>query len=388
MRRISELDAVRGIAAVVIVLFHWRFHLPVLSTAVDLFFVLSGYLITTILLRATGTSGAFRTFYIRRGLRIFPIYYLTFAIFLAINSLVARPHRLDALPYFLSYTQFIQGYWGQATPPFSQAFGHTWTLAIEEQFYLFWPLIVWTVGRKGLPAVCLALLATAIGLRYAGLDPHLLLTRCDGLVLGGWLASMLADGERLRRRRAAFGIAFAVVAIASLVPIGGLLGSRPASSAWLARVSVFYTCLVGLIVAYAGHPALRPLRTRWLCDLGKISYGLYMYHIPVFTLIAEFKFRYGFRQPVLFDLLKLAATGGVALLSWRYIEQPLLRLKDRIAHAPGDASRPSSDIEPRAETSHRVDAGSENARHAGPHWGRADEEAVREVRSEIGDGRG
>ena len=146
--RIPELDAVRGLAAVAIVLFHWRFHWPFLRTAVDLFFVLSGFLITSILLRTGESPHAFRTFYARRALRIFPIYYLTFAIFLAINPFAPRPHPIAALPYFLTYTQFIQGYWGQTIPPFSRAFGHTWTLAIEEQFYLFWPLVAWAVGRR------------------------------------------------------------------------------------------------------------------------------------------------------------------------------------------------------------------------------------------------
>jgi peptidoglycan/LPS O-acetylase OafA/YrhL len=342
MRRIPELDAVRGIAAVVIIFFHWRFHLPFLNTAVDLFFVLSGYLITTILLETARARHAVRTFYARRALRILPIYYLTFAVFLALNRVFPRPHPLDALPYFLTYTQYIQGYWGGASPPFSRAFGHTWTLAIEEQFYLVWPLVVRATGRTGVLILSLPLLAMPTALRFAGMDPHLLLTRCDGLVLGALLAALLADRGHLERHRSAFGIALAFVALAAVLsitgPSAGPFRVRLASSMWLGRVAVVYACLIGLIVVHAGHPALRPLRARWLGELGKMSYGLYLYHTPVFMLVGMVHDHLDLHHPGGRDLVKLAATFGLAWLSWRYIEQPILARKDRFSYEPSRAS--------------------------------------------------
>ncbi|HEX8201923.1 MAG TPA: acyltransferase [Isosphaeraceae bacterium] len=338
MRRIPELDAVRGIAAVVIVLFHWRFHVPLLATAVDLFFVLSGYLITAILLETAGTRHAFRTFYARRALRIFPIYYLTFAVFVVINRGFARPHPLDALPYFLTYTQFIQGYWGGSSPPCSRAFGHTWTLAIEEQFYLVWPLVVRATGRRGLLILGPPLLALPAALRFAGLDPHLLLTRCDGLVLGAVLAALLADRRWRERHRSTVGIALAVGAVAAAVPVAGLAEGptwgRIAAGVWLSRIGVIYACAVGLVVVHAGRPALRPLRARWLGAIGRRSYGLYLYHTPVFLLVRMAHDRLGLHAPMLRDLTKLAALWAVAGLSWRYVERPLLALKDRMAYGP------------------------------------------------------
>lgn len=344
MRRIPELDAVRGIAAVAILLFHWRFHVPFLKTAVDLFFVLSGYLITAILLETVRTRHGLRTFYARRALRILPIYYLAFLVFLGINRFSPRPHPLDALPYFLTYTQYIQGYWGGAYPPFSRSFGHTWTLAIEEQFYLFWPLVVRATGRKGVLILGLPLLAMPVALRCAGLGPYLLLTRCDGLVLGALLAAILVDRGHVERHRPAFGIVLALVALAASAPMASLAAGssweRLAAGVWLGRIAVIYACVIGLIVVYAGHPALRPLRARWLGEIGKLSYGLYLYHTPVFVLVAEVHHALGLHVPMRMDLVKLAATFGVAWLSWRTIEQPILALKARFSYGPDGIDHP------------------------------------------------
>jgi peptidoglycan/LPS O-acetylase OafA/YrhL len=370
MRRIPELDALRGIAAVVIILFHWRFHFPLLRTAVDLFFVLSGYLITTILLETAGTEHALRTFYARRALRILPIYYLWFLIFLAINRFLPRPHPLDGLPYFLTYTQFIQGYWGASYPPFSRAFGHTWTLAIEEQFYLFWPLVVRAVGRRGLLILGLPLLAMPTALRFAGLEPYLLLTRCDGLVLGALLAAILADRGRLERHRSAFGIALAVVALVAALPLASLAPGpawgRLASSLWLGRIAVVYACVVGLIVVYAGCPALRPLRARRLGAIGQMSYGLYLYHPLVFLLVGMAHDALGFHHPVRMDLVKLAVAFGVAWLSWRHVERPILALKGRFSYEPPPGEPGADRIEHPPDHTHRAHPGLIGSPHTRP----------------------
>ena len=110
-------------------------------TAVDLFFVISGYLITTILLRGRSTPGALANFYARRSLRIWPIYYLALAAFLVANALIGHPYPTDGLPYYLTYTQNVPRYWGGVVPPFCKAFAHCWSLSVEEQFYLIWPAL-------------------------------------------------------------------------------------------------------------------------------------------------------------------------------------------------------------------------------------------------------
>src|SRR5438045_1329189 len=127
MQRVKELDAIRGLAALVIVFYH-LFWIPIglLGTAVDLFFVLSGYLITSILLGHPPSREFLFAFYARRGLRIWPIYYFSLLILVMINPWVSEPGSLDGLPYSLTFTQFVPYYWSDAAPAFIPAFRHTW----------------------------------------------------------------------------------------------------------------------------------------------------------------------------------------------------------------------------------------------------------------------
>src|SRR5689334_19766085 len=112
MPRVPELDALRALAALVVLLFHIRpQRFPWGWTGVDLFFVLSGYLITTIILGHQGTRGFVRNFYIRRSLRIWPIYYLALLGLVLANRWLPKPQPMDALPYYLTYTQNLPSYW-------------------------------------------------------------------------------------------------------------------------------------------------------------------------------------------------------------------------------------------------------------------------------------
>ena len=190
MGRIPELDALRGIAALLIVLFHVRLNgmFPSWGSMVDLFFVLSGFLITGILFEHGGAKGFLPKFYARRALRILPIYYLTFPLFFAMNAFAPRPASLAALPQHLTYTQFLEGYAFAPIRYLGIHYRHTWTLAIEEQFYLFWPIAVLAMGRRRLPYLLIPMVFVPIACRVMGFFPHLLITRCDGLVLGSLLA--------------------------------------------------------------------------------------------------------------------------------------------------------------------------------------------------------
>ena len=266
------------------------------------------------------------------------------------NSALARPDSTEGLPYFLSYTQFIQGYGSSPLPPFSRHLDHTWTLAIEEQFYLVWPLVVLLVGRRSWIKVVPLLIACSVAMRAAGYPRNLLLARTDGLALGGLLAALLHDHRRLERHRATFQWAFVAVGVlaASVPAWGRLLFSdvpffsivqgvwprlewAPTSlSLTLFKIALIYFSLVGWLVCTAGHPLLAPLRHRRLCDLGRISYGLYLYHPFVFVLTAVLHLQLGLRGSVWIDALKVILSIGVAALSWRLVERPLLSLRDRL----------------------------------------------------------
>jgi peptidoglycan/LPS O-acetylase OafA/YrhL len=343
MRRVPELDALRGIAAVVIMLFHLRFmgRFPWWGTAVDLFFVLSGYLITTIILDTRHTEHFFRVFYARRALRIWPAYYAAFLTAIVLNRLAPKPVSMDGWLSFLTYTQFVQGYWGGTLPNFSPFFRHSWTLAIEEQFYLLWPVLVARTGRKYLVALIIPLLIVPVVLRAQGYFPHMLLTRCDGLGFGALLAGILYEKPRLYVPKRALGWAFATVSlIACSFPlwreaIYGFIRAVSPSVHWsvvLPAMETQRTCLVyfgvvGFVLCAEGHTLLAPLRNVWLCRTGQISYGLYLYHPLVYGAVATLRLALGMRGSLAIDVFAFAACFVVASLSWRYIENPMLRLK-------------------------------------------------------------
>ena len=354
MARIAELDALRGLAALAIVLLHARLapESAWMYSAVDLFFVLSSFLISVVILRDDGPR-FYRRFYARRALRIWPVYYLTLASCLLMSRSAAWDVPSEGWPLYLTFTQNVPAYWGDLGPSMSRMFLHTWTLAIEEQFYLAWPLLVRLGGRKGLPALGFGLIVLAPFLRFQGLPPHLLLSRCDGLGYGALLAWMFTSGQLARQpggtgsARVPISWCFAPAILAGLVlPIGGGLpfgvllpvpGSMPAgerlgAALFLSRAGLVHFGLIGLCVGLAGRPGLGLLRWRPLVHLGRVSYALYMVHPLILGAGPALYRRYLVRKlglpgdRWLMAASLVAASYGVACLSARFLERPLLAL--------------------------------------------------------------
>ncbi len=341
MRRIHEFDGLRGLAALVIMIYHR--HPSTLGfgwSAVDLFFVLSGYLITGIILRNDETPHFLRTFYIRRSLRIWPIYYLFLIVVVLAVVLFTDRSTLASLPYFATYTQNLPSYWSATPPRPLPGFEPTWTLAIEEQFYIVWPLALLLVGRRGVLPMIAGVLGVAFASRYQGFDKWLLITRCDGFALGGLLAVITSDEERFRRRCHLLAAGFVTLALIA----GGILtaeavqaGDQPLREPlrWpvlqLFCVNLLAFSAVGLTRCFADRRALAPLRAPGLTYLGKISYGMYLYHSIVFLIYLKVVGKLGLsRRPFLLDdLVCLGLVIALAALSWRLIERPILALKDR-----------------------------------------------------------
>jgi len=341
MRRIIELDALRGVAALTIALAHvGLIHgSPWALSAVDLFFLLSGYLITTNVLRDRHGTGFLRDFYTRRALRIWPAYYLGLGACLLLNRTLSWDAPPDAWPYYLTFTQNVHDYLGGPSPRFSGMFIHTWTLAIEEQFYLVWPLLLYRAGRRTTLLVILTFAALPPVMRAAGYSPYLMLTRCDGLALGSLLAVVLADRDRVARHLASYCRAFAAVGLGALaLPwLAGAGGNadRVVVALFTTRACLVYFGLVGLAVCLQGRPALRPLRGRRICHVGVISYGLYLYHPLVFAAMPGLYKRLVFRKlgltsTVLMDLAMISVCFILAELSWRYVEMPVHALRERL----------------------------------------------------------
>jgi peptidoglycan/LPS O-acetylase OafA/YrhL len=355
MRRIADLDGLRGVAALLIVFYHlFEPYLPGCWMAVDVFFVLSGYLITGIVMQHTLSWQFLKSFYIRRGLRIWPIYYL-----LILLLTVAGLYNAEALPYYLTYTQMTPFYWGGQMPTW-EIMHHAWTLALEEQFYLVWPALVLLAGKQRTGYLALAVAVISIEARYAGFHWWNLLGRCDGFALGGLLAVIMADADkdRARRRALSWAMVFAVLATvqaALLVATGHLIaGVGPMTMAARATLASLIAYIpVALVVCHAGHPVLALLRTAPLVYLGTISYGIYLYHFPIVKSTESLGRYLGVAPGLALGLIEFFLALGIATASWHLIERPILRLKDLVPYrrdgvAPED-ERSSSPAIPRDE---------------------------------------
>ena len=305
------LDAVRGLAILLVMVCHvaydsgLRAQLPgeaALMTAmeqgsygVDLFFVLSGFLITGIILKARDQPEFFRNFYARRILRIWPLYLLFLTVMLLAIPLVfavpAEWQRLlhDQRWFWLHLTNFKILQNGDFISPY---LNHTWSLAVEEQFYFVWPLFLWWTPRRWtvpmIIGVILAATATRFGLHRLGYSVHVITAmtpaRMDTLATGGLLAA-LSLSPRAASYRSRW-IMAALLAAAALMATRPLIGVAK----WDAHVSFpFTTLLFSALVATAQDPNSQV--GRFLCQrrllkiLGKYSYGLYLWHQPLFFAV-------------------------------------------------------------------------------------------------------
>jgi peptidoglycan/LPS O-acetylase OafA/YrhL len=347
----SQLDALRAFAVLAVVFQHATdVRLPVLRDlgfyGVDLFFVLSGFLITGILLRAgddaaragASTGGVIRAFYARRFLRIFPIYYLILIVGAAIGIRDIRTTFGWDVSYLANYYFAIHRTWRSAAVPL-------WSLAVEEQFYLVWPLLVLFAPRRRLPALLAALIVTAplvrLGLALAtGSEPATLtptLACVDALGLGALLAflwSLGSAGEALRLRwgRIALAIGLALIVLENLLG-DGQVGTVARLALDRSAVALVGFWLVDRAAVGFDGTAARVLGWRPLLWVGTISYGIYLMHNFVAASAALAQRATGFRShfPAHHGLswlvYDLSVTLAVASVSWLLFERPINALK-------------------------------------------------------------
>jgi peptidoglycan/LPS O-acetylase OafA/YrhL len=327
--------------------FYRRFHLPIPwlwgaiaksgAAGVDLFFALSAFLITSILLREREETGgiSLRRFYLRRILRIWPLYFLLIAVGVVLSHTMAK----QSLPwyYVAGYLLFV-GNWVHAVFGRPESIcSPLWTVSIEEQFYLIWPLLMKMLRRRGMivAAIVTFLLATLcrVGFMLAGSSGGFIyygsVSRCDSLALGILLA-LFADHLPRLTRRARW-----------LLLAGGLLG-WVASSAWLNEQPgpvdirmvlgrLIVSLAAGAILYACLHSHSRLVRGEWVVRLGKISYGLYMLHLTgILIMLSLFRPVWGW-QLLATKALGFVMTVILAMASYRWVESPFLHLKDKFA---------------------------------------------------------
>jgi peptidoglycan/LPS O-acetylase OafA/YrhL len=358
--RVAALDGLRGVAIILVLLVHFAPYAPGIhaptalidrlylrisamgGVGVDLFFVLSGYLITGILCDTKGSKHYFRQFYVRRVLRIFPIYYVALVLLLVIlpwpqtEQAALRELRADAVWYWTYLYNFKVAATGYS--PLT-ALGHFWSLAVEEQFYLFWPLVVLWLGRRHLLVACVVAVVGALVCRlalassgYVVLPDVWTPARMDALAVGAFIAVMsrMPGGLAAMRRWAG------PVALGVALPLAVLLRYKIA----LATVShtllalLFGAILVLLVTASPTSTLARTSASPALRFFGRYSYALYIFHHPLLWLRPIFSLAFvptvfGSQLPAYLLWLSMATgvTVAVALVSWHVVEKPFLSLK-------------------------------------------------------------
>jgi peptidoglycan/LPS O-acetylase OafA/YrhL len=339
--RVPELDGLRGLAVLSVIVAHYFGKVP--GVGVDVFFVLSGYLIGGILLDQRESANLLTVFYVRRAFRIFPIYYLTLMLVLFFaathkNSWIDPPY--PAAVYFT----YVQNVWmtvvgGQLNIWLLP----TWTLAVEEQFYLLLPFIIARAPARWLFPIIIAAIVSAPMLRGFILTTHfipsvgavvLLPCRWDLLFLGVLAAYVMRSPrlwERIRADRGRLMLRLVVLASPCLMFGSVLLGFDPMGPLWhfaLGLCAASYLLLVSMDGS-EGHFLCAP----WLRFFGAISYGLYLIHQPIAGLMHGLLLdaRPGITTVVSFlvTVMAFVLSVGISWLSWVWIEGPLVRLGHR-----------------------------------------------------------
>jgi len=307
------------------------------AAGVDLFFALSAFLITSILLRERQQTGgiSLRRFYLRRVLRIWPLYFFL----VALGAVLSRTMAHQSLPwyyvagYLLFVGNWVHAVFGQPTSICSPL----WTVSIEEQFYLIWPVLMKLLGRRGMIIAGFVTLLLATVSRV-------------GFMLAGWSGGFIYYGSTSRSDSLALGILLALFldrlprparATRWLLLAGGLTGWI-VSSRWLNEqpgpvdmrmvLGRLMVSLAAGAILYAGLDSRsRLLRGDWVLRLGKVSYGLYMLHLTVILVLVSLLRPVWGWQLLATKLLAFCMTVVVALASYRWLESPFLRMKDRFA---------------------------------------------------------
>lgn len=367
--RMPELDGLRGIAVLSVVWHngiwssHWGTNNPIARllnlsagigwVGVQLFFVLSGFLITGILLDEKNSPRQLRNFYVRRALRIFPLYYATlFFLFIALPGLGVSPVLdIDSNTQKIWYWLFLSN-WSIPIIGGPGALSHFWSLAVEEQFYLLWPFAVVFMSHKGLAKLCLALVGSALIVRIGMVEYNLeyatwrayefTFARWDALAIG----ALLALSVRHRAWHAWIQpVVFPLVgaALAYILIFVAVEHNYAAVEHGIAAINQTVAALLFAALLYLGISSSSPKGSLWrrflngsmLCSVGKYSYAIYIFHYPLlifFNLHVNKHFEtFSTAYPVLATPLRVVVIALLSYLlavcSWYVLEQPCLRLR-------------------------------------------------------------
>jgi peptidoglycan/LPS O-acetylase OafA/YrhL len=370
--RIKELDGLRGIAVLAVLSDHYMSWLPAIGSqygwlGVDLFFVLSGFLITSILLELRDKEHYFKVFYARRALRIFPPYFLGIFVYLFISFALNKPGTWELwLQYVFYYTSLFVGQPPQlhATPPVipfivSLGLAVLWSLSVEEIYYTIWAPVVRYTTQKGFTAILVAMILSAPLLRWWLHTPQFPETytfycRMDGLAYGSVVALLIRDRRLAPERwlttdkwfdRASF-IVLPVTAALWLITRGDKSNVLVVTLG-LILADMSFALIAHALIRRSGGEQLwvRAFRARWLRSIGMVSYSLYLFHYPLRALSIDLVTRLHLSRhadAIASVLLGLALSLGVAYGLWYGMESRILLWKDRKVPSPAHPEIPQA----------------------------------------------
>jgi peptidoglycan/LPS O-acetylase OafA/YrhL len=360
--RIPELDGLRGIAVLATVYLHYLAWLPITGShngwlGVDLFFVLSGFLITSILVNLREKEHYFSTFYARRALRIFPPYFIAIAVYLATAWIMGQPGTLNLWCQYIFY--YTSLYVGQ--PPESDhivpevvhlGLAVLWSLSVEEIYYTFWAPIVRYTSHKVFATILAGMIVAAPLLRWWLHTPsypetYTFYCRMDALAYGSVVALLMRrwrsdDQARVTWRRP-FNWAAMAMAVATIGVWIYLKGDRAnlfLATAGNSMADIALALIVFAVLRYSGSTfwGMRMLRAKWLRSIGMVSYSLYLFNYPIRYVVGMWVAQWGLSRHggvIVTTILAFAVSVGVAYGLWYGVESRVLRWKD--SHVPSPA---------------------------------------------------
>jgi peptidoglycan/LPS O-acetylase OafA/YrhL len=325
MRHIPQLDGLRAVAILMVFATHAA-HVPLLWTGVDLFFVLSGYLITGILLRLKQqAAGFFAPFYLRRARRILPPYF----IFLIAAALLFHA-RWTALPWCALFSANVGLAFGKIN---DSVLTPLWSLAVEEQFYLLWPCVILFCSPRTLRRVALAVIILSPFLRafatplFSTHFPIYFLSpfRADSLCAGAFIAISEREIPHCIALHHSIAKRLALAAASAFVLLTALPSFRTGSNTVLfnslgySLIALFFAAALVLTLHLRQGPIHALLTSTPLRYLGRISYTFYLWHWAVLIFLSDH-----LHSSALIPILAFLATFAIAASSWHFIEAPIL----------------------------------------------------------------